>query len=437
MRTFLPVLLLFSALFAAPRLSAQEQDVPEVATTAAQASDAVSPGADAAFAKLRKDFRNLYLSLMNGGGIKKHDRPVIRAFLERVRAFNGEQKDYAGGIAMEIQLWKWLNEEERLGELYQRLTSLQPDNVKVALAAARHREQEEGVEPDQVTETWRQLRQRFPDDPEVRAAWGEHLRKAGRYDEAIETLRTVDPATEPKAVFTVAQCLFAEQHFAEAAETMGSIPARVLDRETPLRRQVERQLPIFKEYVQLWANEEEIRAAEEAADDLPRVEIHTSKGRILVELFENEAPNTVANFISLCESDFYNQIRFHRYEPDFMIQGGDPNTRPEAEGVPGHGGPGYFIPDEHHDEGVRRNHFRGSLAMANRGGVDTGGSQFYFTHRPTPWLNGKHTVFGRVLDGLDIVRSLRKDDEIVATIVVRKRDHEYEAETIRKDFTEP
>jgi len=182
------------------------------------------------------------------------------------------------------------------------------------------------------------------------------------------------------------------------------------------------------------AEEMEIRAREEAADDLPRVKITTSHGDLLVELFENEAPNTVANFVSLVEKGFYDGIPFHRVIPEFMAQGGDPTGR-------GSGGPGYAIACET-DLPNARKHFRGSLSMAHAG-KDTGGSQFFLTFRPTEHLDGKHTVFGRVIEGDEVLAKIQRTqneegrpipgvepDSIVKAEVVRKRDHAYEPKTI-------
>jgi cyclophilin family peptidyl-prolyl cis-trans isomerase len=167
--------------------------------------------------------------------------------------------------------------------------------------------------------------------------------------------------------------------------------------------------------IPLWKKELEIRAQEAKADDLPRVRLTTTRGQIEVELLENEAPNTVANFIELVSKKFYDGLKFHRVEPDFMAQGGDPLGN-------GTGDPGYRFKDEL-PEGYRR-HFRGSLSMANSG-PDTNGSQFFLTHVPTEWLNGKHTVFGRVLLGQDAADALLAGDEIVKAEVIRKREHEY------------
>ena len=177
-----------------------------------------------------------------------------------------------------------------------------------------------------------------------------------------------------------------------------------------------------------------LRVAEAEADDLPRVRIKTTAGDLVVELFENEAPNTVANFLSLVEKGFYAATPFHRVIPEFMAQGGDPTGR-------GTGGPGYVIPCET-DQPNARQHFRGSLSMAHAG-KDTGGSQFFLTFRPTEQLDGKHTVFGRVIEGFDVLPKIRrtqspdgrpipgiKPDKILEAEVVRKRAHDYAPQTL-------
>ncbi len=172
-----------------------------------------------------------------------------------------------------------------------------------------------------------------------------------------------------------------------------------------------------------WSKERELRGKEKEADDLPRVLLKTSRGEIRVELFENEAPGTVANFIHLVERGFYDGLAFHRAEPLSIVQCGDPNTRDDDPDNDGQGGPGYTIPCECTAKSARR-HFSGSLSMAHEG-RDTGGSQFFITQVPTAHLNGVHTVFGRVLDGLAVLRGLKKGDTILAAKVLRKRDHEY------------
>ncbi|HLX18621.1 MAG TPA: peptidylprolyl isomerase [Gaiellaceae bacterium] len=127
--------------------------------------------------------------------------------------------------------------------------------------------------------------------------------------------------------------------------------------------------------------------------------LQTNHGPIAVELYDDDAPKTVDNFLSLARSDFYKGVIFHRVIPDFMIQGGDPTGT-------GRGGPGYTFEDEANDHPV----VRGALAMANAG-PNTNGSQFFIvTTEAAPWLNGKHTVFGRVTDGMDVVDAISAVD---------------------------
>ena len=123
--------------------------------------------------------------------------------------------------------------------------------------------------------------------------------------------------------------------------------------------------------------------------------LHTSAGAVTLELFDDDAPKTVANFRKLAEDGFYDGLIFHRVIEDFMIQGGCP------EGT-GRGGPGYTFEDEINDHKI----VRGALAMANAG-PDTNGSQFFIvTTEAAPWLDGKHTVFGEVTDGMDVVTAI-------------------------------
>ena len=136
---------------------------------------------------------------------------------------------------------------------------------------------------------------------------------------------------------------------------------------------------------------------------MTRVLLQTSKGDINLELFPKEAPGTVANFVKLIEDGFYDGLAFHRVIPDFVIQGGYPNTREGAKGVPGTGGPGWRIKCE--TSGNPHQHKLGALSMAHAG-KDTGGSQFFITLDKTPWLNGHHTIFGKVKEGMDVVRRI-------------------------------
>jgi peptidyl-prolyl cis-trans isomerase B (cyclophilin B) len=130
--------------------------------------------------------------------------------------------------------------------------------------------------------------------------------------------------------------------------------------------------------------------------------LDTSRGTIVVDLFPKEAPKTVNNFVFLAREGFYDGTVFHRVIPNFMIQGGDP------EGS-GRGGPGYRFEDE--TQGSPHKHQVGSLSMANAG-PNTNGSQFFITHVVTDWLDGKHTVFGRVRTGQDVVNAVKQGDQL-------------------------
>lgn len=146
-----------------------------------------------------------------------------------------------------------------------------------------------------------------------------------------------------------------------------------------------------------------------------KIKFTTNKGIFVAEMFEDKAPLTTKNFIELVEKGFYDGIIFHRVIDGFMIQGGDPTDT-------GMGGPGYKIKDEfgeglkHDDEGI--------LSMANAG-PNTGGSQFFITLAPTPWLNGHHAIFGKVVEGMDVVR-------LIGVVPTDFRDRPREAVTMEK-----
>ncbi|TWH45427.1 peptidylprolyl isomerase [Sporomusa sp. KB1] len=140
----------------------------------------------------------------------------------------------------------------------------------------------------------------------------------------------------------------------------------------------------------------------------------TSKGNFRIELSEDKAPQTSKNFITLANKGFYNGLIFHRVIADFMIQGGDPKGN-------GTGGPGYTIPDEFNGD---LRHTEGVISMANAGS-NTGGSQFFITLKATPWLDNKHAVFGKVIEGMDVVQAIGKvktgpQDKPVEDVVIKK-----------------
>jgi len=249
------------------------------------------------------------------------------------------------------------------------------------------------------------------DDPQRALAAATRLEQVGAADDS--TLLMAASAALVASDLNAAKSFLAKATAAGAPQARTAEIAEAIDREAP---------KIEAEQVK--------RKADAAANDLPRVKLSTTAGDLVVELFENEAPNTVANFISLVEQGFYNGTPFHRVISGFMAQGGDPTGS-------GRGGPGYAIPCEVNEPGARK-HFLGSLSMAHAG-PDTGGSQFFLTFRPTDHLDGKHTVFGRVIEGFDVLPRLIRTqdpegrpvpgvnpDKIMKVEVIRKRNHLYE-----------
>lgn len=143
-----------------------------------------------------------------------------------------------------------------------------------------------------------------------------------------------------------------------------------------------------------------------------RILVKTDKGDIHGTLFADKTPITVANFLNLASRGYYNGIKFHRVIADFMIQGGDPDGT-------GGGGPGYTFGDEFRAD--LRHDKPGIFSMANRGPA-TNGSQFFITHVPTPWLDGKHTVFGEVTEGQEVVNNIRQGDAILGIEILDSTD---------------
>ena len=154
------------------------------------------------------------------------------------------------------------------------------------------------------------------------------------------------------------------------------------------------------------------------------VELHTNMGVLTLELYPQDAPKTVTNFINLAKSGFYNGTKFHRVIKDFMIQGGDPNSKDADWSNDGQGGPGYQFADEFNAHKL----VRGTLAMANAG-PNTNGSQFFIvTALSTPWLDGKHTAFGKVIKGMEVVDKIER----VETNGDQKGNHPLQDMTIQK-----
>ncbi len=252
----------------------------------------------------------------------------------------------------------------------------------------------------------------------------------GRYEEAIRLAELViqhDPRNPEiyhlagQAAFELTRLDLTEKYLTKAKEEL-----------TRQKKEFhgEAMLADLARERELWEVEKAARErdAKPAGDPLalPRVKLKTTKGDVIVELYENDAPNTVANFISLVEDGYYDGTPFHRVIANFMAQGGDPTGT-------GTGGPGYKIPCECYGPNPRM-HFRGTLSMAHSG-RDTGGSQFFLTFKPTRHLDNLHTAFGRVVEGMDVVDQFTRrtpdspgagePDKIISATVLNKRDHEY------------
>ncbi len=268
------------------------------------------------------------------------------------------------------------------------------------------------------------------------------LANMGKYDQALAEIAAFRKATGDASALAQmeADCLFQLHKWEDAAKAAQKAvtlfsskmaSARNMQEAQRIRaglQQMQKLLQACKDYPAYLAKEKELEAAEEKKGDDPIVAIETNRGTIEVELFEDSAPNTVANFIELAEKGFYDGTRFHRVIPGFMIQGGDPNSKNDDPSDDGTGGPGYKFADECRNPGARK-HFAGSISMANSG-PDTNGSQFFITQVITWHLNGRHTVFGRVIKGMDVVLKTRKGDVIKKVKVLRKRDHPYKVKKL-------
>ncbi len=241
---------------------------------------------------------------------------------------------------------------------------------------------------------------------------------------------------EVKAWFAAAS--IGTDHFDDAEKYQASIEAF----SETLPPEITRLFDTIPELKRAYAIEQELRAAEAQIDDLPRVVLKTTKGRIEIELFENQAPETVGNFIHLVEKEFYTDLLFHRVLNAFMAQGGGMTQNNSSKDVD------YTIFDEAGREDARR-HFYGSVSMVKAPFPNSAQNQFFITFAPTPHLDGSHTVFGRVISGFDALESLVRThkldeekgevdipnaipDRIISATVVRKRDHEYRPRKVQE-----
>lgn len=221
----------------------------------------------------------------------------------------------------------------------------------------------------------------------------------------------------------LARCFEAQGDMVGAADTYKKLLETEKGKLTSQQEQAIKQLLEFQTKGQEQWTEELKYRDEDAKKKNPTITIETTKGTIVIELFEDDAPNTVASIVNLVQKKFYDGLGFHRFEPNFVIQGGDPNGD-------GTGGPGYALKSEV----SRRNHFMGTFAMAcTRPKANTEGSQFYICTSNGPNvlnLSGNYVVAGRVVRGLEIAMRLRSGDRMTKVTVENLRDHEYKPQTL-------
>jgi peptidyl-prolyl cis-trans isomerase B (cyclophilin B) len=366
---------------------------------------AVMSVAASAMAEDWTDLREDYDAIRNYLTAKKRigdgERASLVALQARLDAFRVENPQDGRPIAMGLQIAEWLGDEDRLDADYEALAGLS-------------------------------------DNDRIQVRWATHRLGMNRYDDvaAIIQRSDVDLAAEPEAGILLARACMARNRFQDAIDAIDAIPEDGL-KKPGIRGRANRIRGEASRWLALWSDELALRAAEEAEGTAPIMQLVTSKGPVTILLFEDQAPNTVANFIELAEKDFFDGTRFHRVEKNFVVQGGDPNSRPGSAGVAGSGGRGARIPDES-GRPDKRYHFAGAVAMAKSpdpqkpGSTvkDSGSSQFYVVLEPMENLNAEYTVFGRVIDGIGVIEAIRRDDELTDVATVSRPDRPYVAETL-------
>ena len=316
-----------------------------------------------------------------------------------------------------------------------------------------------GGEPEAILPYFRQARKAGLEQPRILASLAFVLVKTNQFAEAYDAAARAIGTEEqdPYLWRQFVRAAFALEKFATVIERV----EQVFPDQRPAWATKMRHDAMLMEAK--WQAEQRQRAAEHKADDLPRVRLliehrrfardangsattrieSTGKGEVILELFEDQAPNTVANFLQLASDKVYDGTRFYRADAAAMVAGGDPKSRTGDAAADGSGGPGYTIPDEFQRPGAR-GHFRGSIGMFKRMDeqrvLHPAGSQFFITLVPMPSLDGKFTVFGRVIQGQDVVDRITcgrtnpevgfygrliPGDLLIRAEVLRKRPHEY------------
>jgi len=299
----------------------------------------------------------------------------------------------------------------------------------------------DGIESLRVASMELFRRQEEPSDDVIEVAVRSSLEdvEEERYRVGLEVLKranTIKPTVRSRALMARVQLL--DNEFEAAKEFFDEHPDE-LESMSDTERQ---RYAAIDELVSQFKREQRLRESEAQEDDLPRVELTTNAGKIVLELFENQAPQTVANFINLVEQGYYNGVIFHNVQAEFVAQAGAYGVvRIEGVNQIMPRGVRHTIYDENKEPDARK-HFRGSLSMANQNSPNTGSGQFFLSLTPQPFLNEHHTVFGHVIEGLSVMADLTvtfKEGEkgqqeviedaapsmILSAKVIRKRDHDY------------
>lgn len=353
------------------------------------------------WSSLRTEYDQLKRYMAAKRTIGTGEKASLTELQSKLDAFRKTNPNDARPIAMDLQLAIWLGDDQRIDQDYERLASLS-------------------------------------DQDRVQVAWARHRLGQNRYQSIPMILQAnpIDLAAEPEGGILLARAHMSRNQFPEAIEAIDAIPEEGLAKPG-IRGQANRIRGEATRWSALWQDEVSRQEAEDAAGTAPIIQLITSKGPVTIMLYENEAPNTVANFIELSEQDFYDGTRFHRVEPNFVAQGGDPNSRPGSGSTAGSGGRGSWIPDES-SRVDKRFHFAGSVAMAkspdpSKPGKTTpnsGSSQFYIVLEPAENLNTEYTVFGRVIDGIEVVEAIRRDDDLLEVATISRPERAYVAETL-------
>lgn len=289
----------------------------------------------------------------------------------------------------------WLGDERAMDSAFERLLSMSPAQDAVALA------------------------------------WAREMNADGRFEPALEFLQKRSFGTDPRRIdakILMGDALIGINRYEAAQAEYNTAPA--LGRSSDQLAAISAGTRRVSFGRDLFNRELVAMQKDQQRGDLPTVELMTTKGAVLIELFEEQAPNTVGNFIERIESGAYDGTSFHRFMRGFGIQGGDPATK--DGGAAGRSNGGWIIPDEC-ERTDRRAPLTGRLVMAKQPAGDspvkpalnTAGCQFTILLSPAEGLDGFYTVFGRVLDGMEHVRSMREGDTIVRASVLSKRNHGY------------